>query len=302
MRQLDRRIGIFQILLSGFCFGFLGVFGKWAFAAGLTPGEYLAWRFLLASSVLGIFLLGRNAKSLRLPPSLIFRGLALGVFGYATFSGFFFSALGGLSASLTVLLLYTYPVIVSLGAAFFFAERLHRNQWLALPLVIGGMLLLVWGEFSVRDPRYLIFGLLSALFYSGYILVSSRWLKGVAPLASSFYVMLGAGLAFGVLNLRPDRIPTAPGTWALLVATALISTLLAIAFFLAGLQKITSAEASILSAAEPVTGIAFAGILLGEALRPGQWLGGMLVLGGMLLVAAGPRANPPELPPVVPGP
>jgi len=283
-----RRLGLIEILLSGFCFGFLGVFGKWAFAYGFTAGEYLAWRFLFASAGLGIFLTLRDRAALVLPRRTVLRCLGLGVVGYAVFSSCFFTALGGLSASLTVLLLYTYPVLVALGAALFFGERLKPAQVAALPLVMLGMLLLVWGEFRVRDPRYLALGIASAVFYAAYILASSRWLRGVPALVSTFYIMLGAGLTLAVIHLRPERIPVGPGPWGVIAATAFISTLLAMAFFLSGLQKITSAEASILSAAEPVTGIALATLLLGESMKPAQWLGGALVLGAMVLVATAP--------------
>lgn len=289
MRQSQRRIGLIEILLSGFCFGFLGVFGKWAFAYGLTAGEFLAWRFLFASTGHGIFLAWRNPSALKLPRPLVVRCLALGVAGYAVFSSCFFTALGGLSASLTVLLLYTYPVLVSLGAALLFGEKLRSLHWIALPIVMAGMVLLVWGEFRVRDPRYLLIGIMSAVFYAGYILASSRWLRDVPALSSTFYIMVGAGLTLALLHLRPGHLPSGSAPWLVVGATAFISTLLAMAFFLAALQKITSAEASILSAAEPVTGIAFAAVFLGEMLSAAQWLGGALVLGGMILVAAGPR-------------
>ncbi|RZA08729.1 MAG: DMT family transporter [Proteobacteria bacterium] len=281
-----RRIGILEILLSGFCFGFLGVLGKWAFAYGLSPGEYLGWRFLTASGALSLFLAIKNPRAFILPRPQILRCLGLGAGGYAVFSSCFFSALNGLSASLTVLLLYTYPVLVCLGAALFFGERLRRLQLIALPLVIAGLAMLVWGEFKIRDPRYLAFGAMAAIFYSLYILASSRWLKNVPALSSTFYIMLGAGITLGVVNLR--HLPAQPQAWGVIAATALVSTLLAMGFFLSALQKISSAEVSILSAAEPVTGIALAVILLGENLSALQWLGGALVLAGMLLVAATP--------------
>lgn len=288
MRQHARRTGLFEILFSGLCFGFLGVFGKWAFAAGLTAGEYLAWRFLFASAGLGLFLLVRRPEALALPRATVLRCLALGIGGYAVFSSCFFTALGGLSASLTVLLLYTYPVLVSVGAALLFGEKLRAPQWAALPLVMIGMLLLVWGEFRVRDPRYLLIGIGSAVFYAAYILASSRWLRDVPALSSTFYIMLGAGLTLAVIHLRVNHLPQGANPWLVVAATAFLSTLLAMAFFLSALQKISSAEASILSAAEPVTGIALAGLFLGEMLRPAQWLGGALVLGGMILVATAP--------------
>lgn len=280
-----RQLGILQVLLSGVCFGFLGVFGKWAFAAGLKPGEFLSLRFLTASSLLGLWILTRDPKALRVSRKMLSRCAALGVAGYALFSSFFFFALEGLSASLTVLLLYTYPVIVSLGAWILFRERLGWRQIGALPLVMLGLFLLVYGDFEVYSKLSLAFGFFAAVFYSVYILASSRWLKGTAPLTSTFYIMLSAGLVLGILHLRPATLPALNTAWPTVLATALIGTLAAMSLFLAGLQKLTSAETSVLSTAEPATGVLLAALLLGEHMGMIQLLGGTFVLIGMLLTS-----------------
>lgn len=282
-----RQLGLIQILLSGFCFGFLGIFGKWAYGFGLTPGEFLSLRFLLAAALLALYLTFKNPAELRASPRILARAAGLGLLGYAVFSSCFFLALEGLSASLTVLLLYTYPVMVLVGAWALFGERPSLGQAAALPLVLSGLVLLVWGEMEVRAPRYLVFGVLAAVFYAAYILASSRLLKGASAQTSTLYIMLFAGLGLAAWHLR--GLPEAPGAWAVLSGTALIGTLLAMALFLAALQKLSSGEASLLSAMEPVTGLALAALLLGERLRAWQWIGGALVLVGMILVAVAGR-------------
>jgi drug/metabolite transporter (DMT)-like permease len=283
-----RQLGILQVLLSGFCFGFLGLFGKKAYELGLNPGEFLALRFLVAATLLGLFLLMRAPTSLRLPLTALVRCVLLGVLGYAVFSSCYFEALGGLSVSLTVLLLYTYPVIVCLGAWAFFGERLGRYELGALPPVCLGLALLVWGEMEVRSGIALVFGFLSSLFYSAYILASSRWLKGHPPFVTAFYIMASAGVVLGLVHFRAGLLPLAPGVIPVVLGTAFVSTLLAMSLFLAGLQKLSNSEVSLLSTAEPVTGVALATLFWGESLTQAQWSGGALVIFGMLLVA---RAN-----------
>jgi drug/metabolite transporter (DMT)-like permease len=54
---------------------------------------------------------------------------------------------------------------------------------------------------------------------------------------------------------------------------------------LAGLQKITSTEASILSTTEPISGVIIATILLHEKISVQQMIGGFLILLGMILCA-----------------
>jgi drug/metabolite transporter (DMT)-like permease len=64
-----------------------------------------------------------------------------------------------------------------------------------------------------------------------------------------------------------------------------VATVLAMSLFLAGLQKLKSSEVSLLSTAEPITGVALATLFWGEILSAGQWLGSAFVIAGMLLVA-----------------
>lgn len=282
-----RQVGILQVLLSGVCFGFLVLFGKWAFAFGLSPGEFLCLRFLTASLLLGAWLLATRPRALRIPFRVILQCAFLGICGYALFSSFFFYALQGLSASLTTLLLYTYPVIVSLAAWVFFQEKLSRSARLALPIVSLGLVLLIAAQFRVYAAQALVFGFLSAVFYSFYILVSSRVLRRIDPLVSTFYIMLAAGITLSALHFREHTLVVLPSAFYVVLATALIGTLAAMSLFLAGLQKLTSGEVSILSTAEPVTGVILAGVFLGERLEPMQWLGAILILGGMVLVGRG---------------
>ncbi|NDC39379.1 MAG: EamA family transporter [Proteobacteria bacterium] len=170
----DRSKGVLQMLLSGVCFGFLGVFGKWAYERGVQPGELLAVRFLVAAPLLGLGLLLIRPKALRLGWVRGLVAVLLGVMGYAVFASFYFEALSGLSASLTVMLLYAYPILVTLGARIFFNERVSTRGWVALPLVSLGLVLLVWGEVRMTRPGYLAYGVLSAVFYAAYILASRR--------------------------------------------------------------------------------------------------------------------------------
>ncbi|MGZ3696426.1 MAG: DMT family transporter [Bdellovibrionota bacterium] len=287
-----RQVGILQVLASGICFGFLVLFGKWAFALGLSPGEFLCLRFLTASLLLLVWLGAVNPRALVLPFRTILHCAALGIFGYALFSSFFFYALQGLSASLTTLLLYTYPVIVTLAAWAIFGERMNRAACFALPIVCVGLFLLIAAQFQVFAFQALLFGFLSAVFYSLYILVSSRVLRGVAPLSSTFYIMLFAGLVLSAMHFRAHTLLVLPSAWAVVLGTALIGTLAAMSLFLAGLQKLSSGEVSILSTAEPVTGVILAGIFLGERLQPVQWIGAVFILGGMVLVGRGKRKEP----------
>lgn len=292
MLQLSRRtFGILEIIASGITFGFLGLFGKAAYQAGLSPGELLSFRFLFASILLGVFLAFKNPKLLKVPKEVLIKSLCLGIFGYAIFSSCYFQALKGLSASLTVLLLYLYPVMVSLGALYLFKEKMSPAAWVALPITCAGMALLVWGDMNVQQPISLLFGVGSAVFYSIYILASRKWLSGVAPLSSSLYIQIGTAVALILFNFhfnlegiqRSQEIIA--NAWHILIGISLLSTILPMLLFLSGLKKLTSSETSILSTTEPLTAIFVAGLFLGEQLTSVQYLGAVFVIAALILTS-----------------
>jgi drug/metabolite transporter (DMT)-like permease len=289
MLSSKRKIGFLQVFLSGVCFAFLGFFGKMAYKADITPGELLSLRYLISAIFTGIFILITKPKSFLIMSRFeIICSLLFGIIGYAVFSSFYFMALTGLSASLTVLLLYTYPVIVTLFSRFFLNEKMGRMGIIALILVSIGMVGLVWGEWSVSKPIYLIFGIGAAVFYALYILLSRKYLSQAPALPATFYIQLGAGIVLSLIHFsnHPARaFEIMTNHYPLIITMAILCSLMAMTLFLAGLQKITSSEASILSTTEPIFGVIIATILLGESIQPIQIMGGGLILIAMILIA-----------------
>jgi len=295
MAKSQRLTGVVEILASGFFFGFLGLFGKKAFAMGLSPFEFLSMRYLFAS-VLTLGFIGIRSRSISkvwLGPKITVLCFLLGVLGYAVFSSFYFLALNRISASMTVILLYTYPVLVAIGGAVFFKEHIPSSRVPAIPMAFLGMIFLVWQDFQIGQPIGLIFGLCAALFYSVYILLSSHWLKGVDALSSTFWIQLGAGLTLLFVGFQsPARVADVVSeAWPLILMIAFICSVLAMSLFLSGLLKVKSWEASLLSMAEPITGVAVGILFLNEHLSRAQWVGVALVLAALTLVSIPVKAS-----------
>lgn len=287
----ERRIATLQILLSGFLFGFLGIWGKWAFSLGITPGELLGVRFSLASLMLFCYLFWRNHKlPLKFPWLSAFHlvlCLLLGILGYAVFASCYFIALKGLSASMTVLLLYLYPVFVAIGARIFLSEHLGRSGLAAVFLAAIGLVFLVWGDFSVQNSIGFIAGLISAIVYSIYILVSRKYLYNIDAITSACWMQFGTGVTLLALNFSSfSRLhEVIVIAWQPIIGISVFSTVFSMVLFLQGLKKLTSAEASVLNTSEPITAIFMASLLLGESLSMIQIVGGVFVIVAMIIIA-----------------
>ena len=283
----SRQKGFSQIILSGMCFATLGFFGKSAFLLNISAGKLLALRYTLSAFLLGITILLTKPRSFILTRFQLISSLMLGIFGYALFSSLFFMALTGLSASLTVLLLYTYPVLVALLSKYILKDYLGKKETFALGLASIGMLGLVWGEFAISEPKYLLYGFGAAFFYSLYIIFSRKYLNDVPAIPSSFYVQLGAGGILSIINFQDFKRPISIIIQHpfLIIGMAIVCSYLAMTLFLAGLRRISSSETSILSTTEPLFGVLIATIVLKEKLSLMQLSGGVLILLAMITLA-----------------
>ncbi len=284
-----RTTGIIQIILSGICFGSLGIFGKTAYKHNISPGELLSLRYLVSAILTAVLIFFTKPKAIfNLSTFEILSSLLLGIFGYALFSSLYFTALTGLSASLTVLLLYTYPMMVVILSRLFFKEKIEPLCMIALILVSIGLLGLVWGEWKIGRPLFLMFGIGSAFFYALYIIFSRKYLSKTSPIIFSFYVQLGAGIVLSLIHFssHPRRaFEIFSNYYGFILAMSFLCSLMAMTLFLAGLQKVSSSEASLFSTTEPIFGVIFATIFLGEKIQIIQFYGGALILIGLILIA-----------------
>jgi len=279
-----RASGTLFCVSSAAAFGAMAVLGKLAYGDGATVGTLLATRFVLAAGVFWALLLGAGAaREIRaLPRRDVAIALGLGACGYAIQAGSYFAALERIDASLVALLLYTFPSIVAVAAVALGRERLDRRRVAALALASGGLVLVLAGAGAgALDPLGAGLALAAALVYSAYILVSERVAGRLRPPVLSALVCSGAAVSLTAGSallgqLRPGAV-TLPG-WGWLACLGLVSTVLAIALFFAGLRRVGPTTTSILSTVEPVVTVLLAYVVFGEVLGAVQVLGGALVL------------------------
>jgi drug/metabolite transporter (DMT)-like permease len=276
---------------SAAAFGAMAVLGKLAYLEGATVGTLLATRFVVAAAVLWVVLVcaGRLSALRTLSRRDLAIAIALGVIGYSAQAGAAFAALDRLDASLLSLLLYTYPVMVTVSAIALGRERASRRTILALAVGSGGLVLVLAGAAGALDPVGALLALGAAALYSVYIFVSAGVAARVEPLALSTLLCSGAALTLtlaGVAGGDLDPAGVSPVGFAWLSGIAVVSTVGAIGLFFAGLRRVGPTAASILSTLEPVVTVGLAFLIFGEALGPAQLAGGALVLTAVLAVRA----------------
>jgi drug/metabolite transporter (DMT)-like permease len=286
-RRVSRRLtGVLLVALSATCFAAMPVFARTMYADGGDPSTLLLLRFVLAAALLLLLASRRAAR----PTGPTLGGLILLGALYVCQSLAYFTALTMTAASLLGLLLYVYPVVVALLASILFHIPLTRSRIASLGVALAGAALTIG---SVGDGNWLGIGLgmASALIYAGYILIATRLTRSVDPMWCSAIITVSAASIFGALGLaRGVALPASTIGWAAVGAIALVSTVIAILSFLAGLTRIGPTDAATLSTLEPPMTALLAIVLLGESLAPVQILGGALIVLAALIVV---RADAP---------
>jgi drug/metabolite transporter (DMT)-like permease len=277
-------VGALLCILSAAAFGAMAIFGKLAYDEGVAVGDLLLVRFSLAAAALLAVAVARGALR-GLSRRAVLVSLAMGAVGYATQSGLFFSALERMDASLLALVLYTYPVLVCVGAVALGRERASARRVGALLAASAGVALVLAGAATGSfDALGAAMGFGAALAYTTYILVGDRVVAGVPLLALGALVCTGAAATFlvaAVVRGGPGLAFTAAGLgWV--GAIALVSTVGAILMFFAGLARVGPSAAAILSVFEPVVTVALAAAAFGESLAPIQLAGAALILAAVV--------------------
>lgn len=282
---MSHRRAAVLVVLSTIGFGSMGMFASVAYASGVTPSTLLALRFILAS----LFLLPVVwIKGWRLPRGGNLAAYVLMGVLYTAQSQSYFNALLYASSGLVALLVYVYPVLVTLLALFLGWEKADRRLLALLALASIGMAITLGGEQQGRAAG-IILALMAAAIYSVYILLGrhlSQTEQETHPLAATVVILVTAAVGnTGLALWHGYSLPASSSGWLAVALIALFSTALAIGFFLIGVKRIGATQASILSTFEPVITLLIGATILKETVSVSQIFGGGLVLLAVVLLA-----------------
>jgi drug/metabolite transporter (DMT)-like permease len=205
-------------------------------------------------------------------------------------------------AGLATVLGNTQVLLVGLAAWVLFRERPSAPVLAAIPVAMGGIVLIsgvvedgAYGE----DPALgVLFGVLTGIAYTGFLLAlrhgSSDLRRVAGPLfdatLASALLTVPAGLALGELDFNP---PLSGHAW--LLALALSAQVLGWLLITVSLPRLPAAVSSVLLTLQPVCSVVFAAVLLGEDPSLIQLVGVAAILSGLLLASAGRRTRPSPL-------
>jgi drug/metabolite transporter (DMT)-like permease len=257
--------------------------------AGPTATAF--WRVALAVPVLWLlYFLKPRARAGRYGaqwPLLIAAG-----FAFAGDLGFWHAAIQFTSVANSTLLANLASLFVTLAAWIFLRERPSGLflAGLAAALVGVGMLVQTSLGFSQTGLLGDAFGVVTAMFYAGYILaVKALRDRGETTLhLMAVTSTITACFLFPAALVSGDQLlPASAYGWWILVGLALVSHAAGQGLIAYALAHLPAAFSSVSLLLQPVMATLFAWIILSESVAPLQILGGAVVLLGIYLARRG---------------
>ncbi len=272
---------LFQVHLAVFLFGLSGLFGKFL---ALPATVIVLGRTGFASLALGLWLIGQR-QSFRLFRARDLLGLILLGLLLAFHWVSFFRSIQLSTVAIGLLTFSSFPVFVTLLEPLFFPTRWQWQDAVTAALVVLGVALVI-PEYRLEAEMTVgaFWGLLSGLSFALLQLLNKGYRQRLSALLIAFYQDLFAFIS--LLFVAPlTGISFSGLELGLLVVLGVLCTAVAHTLFIESLAVLRTQTASIISALEPVYGIALAALLLEEVPNLRTLLGGLLIVGTTSLVS-----------------
>lgn len=248
----------------------------------ILPFTFLAYRFFLATFVLYIIFWKRSKNINKI---ILKKGSLIGIF---LFLGYAFQTVGlkYTTATKTGFITGLSVVLVPIISYFFIKEKIYRNSVIGVILAVTGLWFLNYNNsFNFNLGDFLV--LLCAVSFALHIISVGLYTKKldyvllvIVQLATVFVLSLLMALFFE----RPEiHLTYSSHVWWAIILTGVFAT--ALAFYMQNrFQRYSTAtKTAIIFSGEPIFAAVFAYLLLGEKVGLIAWIGGLLIIFGMII-------------------
>lgn len=282
---MKKYTGLIAAIAASVIFALASVLGRLTFDLGSNSVMITFLRCTLAVPVLFLLL-----KFLNIPLRVSRRELldlaVVALLGYAPSSLLLFSAFNFIAVGPATVLHFLFPTFVTLINAFIYKMRINR-------LTLAALFLATLGTFFFFDDSSqlaltgVLLALTSAVTYTIYSLgVEHTRLKSMAPLKVSFYLSAIGAIEVGLFAYLGGYMTFAltPMAWVYTFLVAITVTVIGFTLLQWGIGEIGATTASIVSTAEPVTGILLGWVMLNETLDLQKGIASVAIIVSVILI------------------
>ncbi len=272
------RGGYLLVALAGVLWGLVGPISRLLFAEGLGAMEIAFWRSLATALLL---LPAAVYAAVHHSPGPLGRGLVavvcFGVFGQALFMVSLSRAFETGGVGPAVILMYTAPVLVAIGARVFYREALTPRKVILITISLSGVALVTIGGgvgMSVT-PVSVFWGLMAGATFSAYFLFG-KW--ALARFSPFLFLPIVFAVAAVVIFPLAEFAPKSPRIWMLLAMVGVLGSFVPYLVYYIGLERAEASRAALVASVEPVVAMVVAAFVVGEFFSPLGLVGALLVL------------------------
>lgn len=275
------------VIVSALGFSFKSILAKFAFAYGTDAMTLMLMRIYVSLPFFLVtlwYLEGRKGFRISMKDTLYFA--LLGIAGLGCAMLFSLYSLESIAASLSTILVFTYPAITVILGLFISGQQVTAGRWMSLLITFAGLVFVLNPKeamFDGAESKGLYLALASALCYAFYNLYSEKALKRVSPAKLTTYSMVFFVGFFGALF--GNRVYPEPGpVWSIVLFMGIMSGFLPFLCYMYGVKKIGASRAVIISSMGPLFTLVWAALFLGERLEYIQLVGMVLIMAGVMSI------------------
>jgi len=291
----ERRVAEAGVLLVVLCWAANFVIVKAAIGE-VPPLVFTGLRYIVATATVLLILRWREG-TIRMPLPDIAKAAALGVLGFAVYQACWTLGLTQITAGDSALLIAATPVIVALISVPLGTDTLTPAKIVGIFVSFLGVGLVVTagadGALSLGSSLAGdLITLAAAVVWAFYTSLAARLMRRMTPLQ-----LTGWSVAGGAALLVPAAVIQAAVSPPFTIDLAVVAAILYSGILAAGIANILISRGvlvlgptrvTVLQYGVPALAVVFGAIFLGEPVRPGQILGGIVIIMGVVITRGVP--------------
>ena len=286
--------GTLAVILSGIMFGLMPITAKFIYANGSNPLTLTLHRFFFSIPFLWI-VMKMKGETIRIPRKEDLPKLFVVSSGIIVTPILLYLSYSYISTGLGTTLHFVYPVLVLLGGAIFFKQRVDLIRGICCALCLAGIIAFYTPGGGSGSTFGIILALASGLSFAYYVLLLEHGgLNHYSPLQMAFYFGIIGSISLFILNLLFNTLTMnlTPQGWIASVLFGIGISGVAVVLFQYGVNQVGSQNTSLLSTFEPLTSVLVGILFMNEQLTLPSTIGISLILLAILILGVADRKKP----------
>jgi drug/metabolite transporter (DMT)-like permease len=269
----------------------------------VPPVGFTFLRYALASLAL-LAILRWSDGTIRLPRPATARILVLGGLGFGVYQILWTVGLQTIPAGDSALLIAATPVFTAVIALLIGTDTLNPRKAVGVVLSFLGVVLVIAAGVGIElsgSPIGFALTVGAALCWATYTAFGAMVLRAHSPLVLTTWATIGGTLVLAPVGIGqllapdavgPDGATHLPQIVLSIVYSGILAAALANIIVFNGVRLLGPTRITTIQSLVPAMAVVLAFLVLGEPIRPGQVLGGAIIIGGVALTRAGYRRAP----------